>query len=211
MEIKNIIFDLGGVLLNIDYNKTIAAFEQLGIPNFESLYTQAKQTKVFDHYETGKIDSTRFVNQLKTMLPHSISKKEIITAWNAMLEDLPSERLEFLSAVNKAYNTALLSNTNPLHLEVFHEHLRLVHGQKSLQPYFDGVYFSSDIGLRKPNAEAFIYVCNQHDYEPAQTLFIDDSLQHVEGARHAGLQSIYLATEQTNVIDLLRPLLTKLN
>ncbi len=211
MEIKNIIFDLGGVILNIDYNKTIAAFEQLGIPNFETLYTQAKQTKVFDHYETGQIDSTKFVNHLKTMLPHPVSNEEIITAWNAMLEDLPSERLEFLSAVNKAYNTALLSNTNPLHLEVFHEHLRLEHGQKSLQPYFDGVYFSSDIGSRKPNAAAFIYVCQQHNYHPSQTLFIDDSLQHVEGAQRAGLQSIHLNTRETNLIDLLRPLLTKLN
>lgn len=211
MEIKNIIFDLGGVILNIDYNKTIAAFEQLGIPNFETLYTQAKQTKVFDHYETGKIDSTRFVNHLKTMLPHPISKKEIIKAWNAMLGDLPSERLEFLSAVNTAYNTALLSNTNPLHLGFFHDHLRHVHNQESLQPYFDGVYFSSDIGFRKPNTEAFIYVCKQHDYDPSQTLFIDDSLQHVEGAQRAGLQSIHLNTEETNLIDLLRPLLTKLN
>lgn len=211
MAIKNIIFDLGGVILNIDYQKTTAAFEELGIPNFQALYTQAKQTQLFDHYETGKIDPETFVRQLKNMLPDRISEEEIIAAWNAMLLDLPAERLRFLKTVRTAYNTALLSNTNPIHLVHFHEQLKRVHGEPSLDPYFDGVYFSSSIGFRKPHAEAFHYVCNKHGYTPSETLFVDDSIQHVEGAQKAGLQSLYLDTDKSDVIELLHPFLTKLD
>tara|TARA_B100000508_G_scaffold141097_1_gene147112 strand:- start:224034 stop:224660 length:627 start_codon:yes stop_codon:yes gene_type:complete len=207
MEIRNIILDLGGVILNIDYYKTINAFQKLGIPNFDELYTQAKQEHLFDDYESGKIDSNEFLTRLSEHFNVSRSREEIINAWNAMLLDLPQERLEFLSSLKKKYRTSLLSNTNPIHIECFHEIIKRENNIDSLNPYFDHVHFSSDLGMRKPDPEIFEHVCKLHNYVPSETLFIDDSSQHVNGAKEAGLQAYYLDTEKSNVIDLVSSLL----
>ncbi len=199
--------DLGGVILNIDYYKTINAFQKLGIPNFDELYTQAKQEHLFDDYESGKIDSNEFLTRLSEHFNVSRSREEIINAWNAMLLDLPQERLEFLSSLKKKYRTSLLSNTNPIHIECFHEIIKRENNIDSLNPYFDHVHFSSDLGMRKPDPEIFEHVCKLHNYVPSETLFIDDSSQHVNGAKEAGLQAYYLDTEKSNVIDLVSSLL----
>ncbi len=208
MAIKNIILDLGGVLLNIDYYKTIEAFKELGIPNFEELFTQAKQEHLFDKYESGLIDSDDFIEGLKKKLPPTISGEEIKSAWNAMLLDFPDERLDFLLKLKQNYNTVLLSNTNPIHLEAFHKIIQDNNGINSLDVYFDKVYFSSDMGKRKPNPDIFLEVCNERGFEPSETLFIDDTEQHVEGAKKAGLNAVHLDIQKQNIIQLLSSLLT---
>lgn len=207
MAIKNIILDLGGVLLNIDYHKTIESFKELGIPNFEELFTQAKQEHLFDKYESGLIDSKDFIEGLKKKLPPSISEDDIKSAWNAMLLDFPAKRLDFLLELKKEYNTFLLSNTNPIHLEAFHKIIRQNNGIESLDNHFDKVYFSSDMGNRKPNPEIFLQVCNEQKLKPSETLFIDDTEQHVEGAKKAGLKAEHLNIGKQDVIELLDSLL----
>ena len=112
MQIKNVIFDLGGVLLNIDYHLTIQAFVDIGMSNFQELFTQAQQSELFDKIEVGEISSDEFLAEIKALMPSYVSEVAIRTAWNAMLLDLPSERLDFLLAVKEKYNTALLSNTD---------------------------------------------------------------------------------------------------
>lgn len=211
MEVKNIILDLGGVILNIDYHRTIKAFQQLGIPNFDELYTQAKQDHLFDDYEAGKINSDTFLTRLEAYFDKPPSRSAIIDAWNAMLLDLPQDRLSFIDQLRSSYNTALLSNTNPIHIECFHQIIKENNQIESLDPYFDHVHFSSDLGMRKPDPEIFTYVCDIHKYEPSETLFIDDSSQHVEGAKEAGLNAFLLDTEQSDIESLLRSLLTKFN
>jgi putative hydrolase of the HAD superfamily len=192
MEIKNIIFDLGGVILNIDYNKTIASFKSLGIPEFELMFTQAKQEHLFDKFETGEIHSNDFLNGLMEKMPNHVSKNEIKQAWNDMLLDLPSTRLILLSKLKSKYQTSLLSNTNEIHIEAFHDIIERENQIDSLTPFFESVYFSCRMGLRKPDPKIFEYVCNEQKYEPSKTLFIDDSLQHVEGAKKAGLKAFHL-------------------
>jgi putative hydrolase of the HAD superfamily len=211
MAIKNIILDLGGVILNIDYNLTIKAFQSLGISNFESLYTQAKQEHLFDHYEAGKIHSDEFVEKLGEYLDTQQPSGKIIKAWNAMLLDLPEERLTFLKVLRSSYNTSLLSNTNPIHIKCFHEIIKEQNGIKSLNEFFDHVHFSSDLGMRKPDPDIFKHVCDLHNYSPSETLFIDDSMQHVEGARKAGLHAFLLDTKKDDVKELVTSLLTKLD
>lgn len=211
MDIKNIILDLGGVILNIDYHRTIEAFQQLGIPNFNELYTQAKQDHLFDDYEAGKIDSETFLTRLEAYFETPPSRSAIIDAWNAMLLDLPQDRLEFISHLRSSYNTSLLSNTNPIHIESFHETIKRDNQIKSLDPFFDHVHFSSDLGMRKPDPEIFLHVCQMHQYEPRETLFVDDSSQHVEGAKKAGLRAFLLDTEKSDIESLLRSLLTEFN
>lgn len=207
MAIKNIILDLGGVLLNIDYYKTIEAFKELGIPNFEELFTQAKQEHLFDKYESGLIDSEGFIEGLKKKLPETISEEEIKSAWNAMLLNFPQERLDFLMELRKSYNTALLSNTNPIHLEAFHKIIQQNNGIDTLENHFDTIYFSSDMGMRKPNPEIFLQVCKEQGFKPSETLFIDDTEQHVEGAKKAGLNAAHMNTEKQDIIQLLNSLL----
>lgn len=200
MEIKNIIFDLGGVILNIDYNKTIESFKSLGIPGFELLFTQAKQEHLFDKYETGEIHSNDFLSGLKAKMPSTVSKEDIQEAWNDMLLDLPAERLDLLNKLKSKYRTALLSNTNEIHLQAFHEIIKRENQIDSLTPFFQSVYYSCQMGLRKPDPSIFLHVCNQEQFEPSETLFIDDSLQHVEGAKKAGLKAVHL--DGMTIIDL---------
>lgn len=192
MKFKNIIFDLGGVILNIDYDKTITAFKELGISNFEDLFTQARQEDLFNNYETGKVPTDLFVNRLLSKMPNHVNESNVVDAWNAMLLDLPMERLSLLKKINSKFNTALLSNTNELHLEAFHHKISVENDIKDLGPYFDKIYFSCDMGMRKPNTEIFLYVCDEQGYDLTETLFIDDSIQHVEGAKKAGLNAYHL-------------------
>ena len=109
--IKHIIFDLGGVILNIDYPLTSQAFKQLGVNNFDAVYSQAKQTSLFDDFETGKISPEKFVVQVKNLLDIKCTDDEIITSWNAMLLDFPKERLDLLQQLKNKYTIVLLSNT----------------------------------------------------------------------------------------------------
>lgn len=208
MKIKNIILDLGGVLLNIDYHLTINAFKKLGIKNFDELYSQAAQNNLFDDLETGHISDQQFLKGLRKYLPEEIKNEEIINAWNAMLLDFPTERLNYLSRLKQQYNTALLSNTNTIHLDFFHQQLQETHQITSLDAYFKSTYFSCAMGMRKPNPEIFLEVCKREGFNPSETIFIDDSIQHVEGANKAGLHAYHLDVKQDNVIYLLNSLLT---
>lgn len=207
MKIKNIILDLGGVLLNLNYQLTIDAFINLGIEDFQSLYTQANQSDLFNLFEKGKITGEEFVDGIKKYLPETTSDKDIINAWNAMLLDLPKERLEFLLELKEEYNLVLLSNTNTIHLDFFHNQLNEVFGKESLDSYFKTVYFSCDMGMRKPDAEIFEKLCKKEGFTPNETLFIDDTMQHVDGAKSIGIQAHHLDITSTDVIELVRSLL----
>lgn len=196
-QIKNIIFDLGGVLLNIDYNKTVHAFENLGITDFNSVYSQAKQSDLFDLFETGKITEKVFVAELKKQLPPHINHSEIIAAWNAMLLSLPEERIELLKKIRLNYNIVLLSNTNETHITAFEKIISSQNGLESLNPLFDKVYYSSRIQLRKPTAACFHFVLNDSNFNSNETLFFDDSIQHIEGSINAGIKALHVDNSKT--------------
>ncbi|WP_165779288.1 HAD family hydrolase [Brumimicrobium salinarum] len=207
METKNIILDLGGVILNIDYNKTIEAFKKLGIKNFQELYTQAQQSEVFDAFEKGLISADEFLDFLKNILPSTVERNQIIDAWNMMLLDLPKERLTFLTTLKQNYNLVLLSNTNTIHLDHFAKELKAKHQIDSLDSFFKKTYFSCNMGMRKPDQEIFKEVCKDSNFNPSETIFIDDSIQHVEGAKEAGIKAHHLNTEDLDIIQLLNSLL----
>ncbi|RFC53554.1 HAD family hydrolase [Brumimicrobium aurantiacum] len=211
MKIKNIILDLGGVLLNLNYQLTIDAFTALGIKDFQSLYTQANQTDIFNQIEKGEIKDGDFIKGLMSFLPKNTSTEDVTNAWNAMLLNFPAERLAFLKKLKTNYNVVLLSNTNTIHLDYFHKDLKEKHGIESLDDYFDHVYFSCDMGMRKPDSEIFEEVCKKENFTPEETLFIDDSIQHVEGAKAIGINAHLLDVKKTDVIQLVRSLLAKFN
>lgn len=200
---ETIIFDLGGVVINLDYYKTTRAFEALGLKNFGEMYSQAAQTGLFDDFEKGKSSVPYFLNKLIDFLPAGTTANQVVEAWNAMILDFPIENLQLIERLNLSHKTFLLSNTNEIHIQKVHQHLQLVSPHKTLHPYFEKVYFSSDIGMRKPDAEIFEFVLNENKLDPAKTLFIDDTEQHILGAQKVGIQTYHLGKNE-GICDILQ-------
>lgn len=195
--VKHILFDLGGVLLNIDYKLTEKAFIDLGITDFPERYSQLSQTPVFDDFETGKIDKDSFIAQMQAMAGVPLSAQQITDAWNAMLLDYPLRRLQILQQLRLYYDLLLLSNTNEIHEAAFNDILYKAHGMPTLGVFFDKVYLSHRIGMRKPNPEVFRHILDENGLNAADTLFIDDSPQHIEGAKSVGIRTIYMEKGMT--------------
>lgn len=192
MSIKNIIFDLGGVIINIDYKLTSEAFFKHGAFNFDKVYSQSQQDSLFNDYETGKISSEEFRKILQSKLDISISDTQFDDAWNAMLLDLPIKRLEFIMELKQTYNVFLLSNTNEIHLKKVFEICQEENGFGTFNNSFDKEYYSHIIGMRKPNIDSFLHVLNNNNIVADETLFVDDSLQHIIGAKSLGIHTIYI-------------------
>ena len=191
MKYTAVIFDLGGVIIHIDYAATIRAFENLGHGDFHTMYSQAQQSGLFDELETGKISGQRFVNELLPYLKLGTSPNKVVAAWNSMIGSVPKERIELLQKVRERYPTFLLSNTNELHMQAVHRSWD-ASSEKPMSDFFNHIYLSHEIGMRKPNAEIFEFVCRENNLNPYETLFIDDSIQHIEGAKSCGLQTVHL-------------------
>ncbi|NNC83014.1 MAG: HAD family phosphatase [Flavobacteriales bacterium] len=191
-QLDLIIFDLGGVILNIDYGLTQKAFAALGLADTEQNYSQAAQNELFDALETGRIDTATFRDGLRQMMGHSPSDQALDDSWNALLLDLPLHRLEFIHRVHERYRTCVLSNTNAIHIAEFERRIEDEIGMQYFRSAFDAVFYSSDIGQRKPDKEAFQYVLEHFEVEAQKALFIDDSVQHVQAAEALGLQTIHL-------------------
>lgn len=202
--IKNIIFDLGGVILNIDYQLTRTAFEALGVKDFNSLYSQFHGSDLFNSLETGHVTTEAFLAEMHQHVPATVTDEQIVAAWNAMLLDFPLQRLQLLQQLRQHYNLYLLSNTNAIHLEAFNRILQESRGIPSLGGFFDRAYYSHVMGYRKPDKECYQVVLDENGLVAEETLFIDDTLPNIEGAKAVGLQTIHLQSPKT-IIDIFRP------
>lgn len=194
--IKNIIFDLGGVLLNINYQKTADAFVQLGFHDFNSMYTQYTADEIFSKLETGKISNQDFYDSLQAKAAQPIPVEDLQTAWNAMLLDFRTESLEKLRQLKKDYRIFLLSNTNDIHWQAFQTLFTQSTGEDSLDQYFHKAYYSHQVGLRKPNADIYAFVAADAAVEMAETIFIDDSYNNIEAAAALGFQTHLLLADE---------------
>lgn len=185
-----IIFDLGGVILNIDYRLTIAAFEKLGVKNADLFYSKKVQNPIFDKIEIGEITANYFLDELQKKT-NNAEIKQLESAWNAMLLDLPESRLNHIQKLSKNYKIFLLSNTNEIHINAFRKKI----GEKrwlQFSSLFTKMYLSHEIGFRKPNKEAFQIILDENKLKANDVFFIDDSPQHIKAARSLGIQSHYL-------------------
>lgn len=201
-DIDAIIFDFGGVLYNIDYDKPIAAFQALGMKNFKEVYSQSQQDGLFDELEIGAVSKEDFIQGLKPHFDREVSDQELLDAWNVILLDIPAERIEFIKELRKNYRTFLLSNTNALHVEEFEKDIDQTMGLDLYRSAFEKIYYSNEMGMRKPHPEVFLHVAEQHGLRPERTLFIDDTIRHVEGARKAGLHAHHFIVGEDEVKDL---------
>jgi glucose-1-phosphatase len=202
--VKHIIFDLGGVILNIDYQRTQDAFKAIGLDEHSTFYSKDAQNELFDLLETGKIDTSAFITAVQSHLRKPVNPELIIDAWNAIILDFPLRRLQLLQQLQLHYDTFLLSNTNEIHEKAFNAELQRTCGYPNLGVFFNRVYLSHRVGLRKPNPEIFQLVLQENHLNPQATLFIDDSIQHIESAKKLGIQTIHLCDPMT-IIDIFKP------
>ncbi len=198
-NIQNIIFDLGGVLLNINYQNTIQAFHRLGIPNFENIFSQYLQNTISQQFEKGLITDVEFRNALRSLSRVQLSDTDIDQAWNALLLDFPVQRFYMLQSLRKRYRLYLLSNTNIIHYRVYQQLISNTFSVESLDALFSRAYYSHEIQMRKPDAAIFQFVLQENNLIPAQTLFIDDSIQHIEAANKLSIITHHL--KQTEEIS----------
>jgi FMN phosphatase YigB (HAD superfamily) len=196
-KIKNIIFDLGGVFLDIDFNATEKAFVSQGVTNFNDYYTQHSASTLFEDLETGKLSPEEFYEGFRQETSTSLTDEQIKGAWNAMLGRFPVERLNWLEEIGFRYKIYLYSNTNIIHYQAFQKIYQECTGKDNFDDYFVKAHYSHDIGLRKPYPDSFQRLLALENLDAAETLFIDDSYKNIEGAKQVGLQTILLLPPKT--------------
>ena len=189
-----IIFDLGGVIINLDYDRSVdALIEQ--VPHLDpSVFNgKEKQLAFYSDYEVGKITSQEFLSAFNSHYHTELTLPQFSKAWNAMILDLPPERVRLLAQLRQiGKKVFLLSNINEIHEEELYVRYRTLGMQEPFQSLFDRAYYSHRLGQRKPTVQIFEHVLRENSLNPKTTLFIDDSQHHVEGARKAGIDSIHL-------------------
>jgi len=192
-KIKNIIFDYGNVIFEIDFRITQNALAQLGIPNIENFFGHKGHDNLFSDLETGAITPAQFREGIRLAASNSgLSDEEIDAAWNSLLIGVPKNVHDVLLAVKKNYRTFLLSNTNQIHYDYIMDYLKKEYEVDNNDHLFEKAYYSQLMLLRKPNVEIFEQVIRENNLIPAETLFIDDSPQHLVGAEKAGLHTLLM-------------------
>ena len=191
--IKNIIFDLGGVILNLDNKRTEEAFGKLGVKDIRQYFGLGHADSFFKDYEVGKITDQQFVDSIRSMTGLSnVPDQAIIDGWNALLLDFPAERIQLLKELGQHYRIFLFSNTNALHLAALRKIYSQTFASGTLDEHFERTYYSHLLGMRKPERESYEYILRENQLEGAETLFVDDAIVNIEGAELAGLKGLYL-------------------
>jgi putative hydrolase of the HAD superfamily len=186
--IRNIIFDLGGVVVNISYNNTIERFKNIGFSNFDEIFGQMRQSHVFDKYDKGQILPAEFRHELRKVSKLNFTDNDFDNAWNAMILDIPVHRIETLISLRKYYRIFLLSNTNEIHLSYLFNYVDSSFGKGIFESLFDKLYYSCRMGMRKPDYEIYQKVVADSNLVASESLFIDDTDFNVTAAIEAGLQ-----------------------
>ncbi|HOY31345.1 MAG TPA: HAD family phosphatase [Bacteroidales bacterium] len=200
-NIKNIIFDFGGVIIDIDYQKSIDAFIRLGGSNFDQIYSQAKQNDIFDRLDTGRISPDTFRNELKNYLPTETTTKMIDEAWNAILIGIPEHRIRLLENIRTNYRIFLMSNTNVIHYHEYIKELKNKFGYDNLGCLFEKVYLSFEIGMRKPDKRIFNLILKENNLDAGETLYIDDFEKNLPPVAQSGIHTLLL-DNRLDVTDL---------
>lgn len=198
--IRNIIFDLGGVIFDIRYQNVPEAYAQLGFPDFDKIYTQAAQTGPIDLFEEGNIPVPEFRDYIRSLSPVEMTDQQIDDAWNSIIIDVPATRVEMLAQLKNQYKLFLFSNTNQLNYDKFTVQLEQKFGYNIFDKLFVKAYFSHQMHMRKPNPDAFRRVLDEQQLRPDETLFIDDTVRHIEGAKSVGLHT-YLLPKGEDILE----------
>jgi putative hydrolase of the HAD superfamily len=197
-NIKNIIFDYGNVIFNIDFRKVQQAFRNIGVQNVEDFFDHRKQDPVFDLLDRGEISNAGFRDRVRELAQKpELTDQQIDDAWNSIFLETPASYIELLKKVKGKYRTFMLSNTNAIHEIFFTDYIKKNFGLNSNSELFEKVYYSHLVGKRKPETAIFEQVLTENNLVPEETLFIDDSPQHLEGAKKLGIQTFLMTAPDT--------------
>ena len=188
--IKNIIFDFGNVIMDIDFQLTVKKFKELGFSNIESFLKNYRSLGFFSDYQEGKISDSEFLQKIRENSGVNMSDEAIKTAWNAMLLEYSTDRLIALKDLKLKYKIFLLSNTNNIH---YHNFAFRVPMDANIDNYFHKAYYSHILGMSKPGIEIYQHVLKEQALQPHETLFIDDLQENIDGAEAIGMIT-HLAT-----------------
>lgn len=196
-KISAIIFDLGGVILNLDPQRTTEGFKALGF-DMDNMGTGT--TTMFHDFEKGLITEDDFRQHVRALLQQPVTDVHIHDAWNSMLLDLPAERIAMLKALRKRFKLYLLSNTNVVHIRAFDEQFKQAHAQENWMDLFDHVYYSYEMGMRKPDKEIYEFVLDDVQLKGDACIFIDDNEQNLVAAAACGIHVIHAKAPLSNLI-----------
>jgi len=193
-EIKNIIFDLGGVLLNINPLLSLLELEKLSGIGQEELIMKLASAKLFEKFDTGSLNPAQFRSELCRIMNQNVSDSEIDRIWNKLILDFPAYRVELLQQLGKNYRVFLLSNTNSIHFDYYtHE----FHKQYGLQmaDLFEQLFLSHEIGIHKPDAGIYMHVLENANLDASESVFFDDSSANIKAAEDLGIKGIHINGE----------------
>ncbi|SFE90170.1 HAD family hydrolase [Thermoflexibacter ruber] len=195
-----IIFDLGGVIINLEEKRTVEAFRRLSKLAEDDFYAMYKPTSysfsMLENYETGKVSNQDFRNAMRKILHIEAEDHAIDHAWNQILGDIPQERIDLLKKLVNSHQTMLLSNTNDIHRLAFDD---ILHQQAKIKftDLFHKVYYSYEMQDRKPNLSIYRRILEENKLKPSETLFIDDNMKNVVAARRLGIHAVHLVPPVT--------------
>ncbi len=192
-NIEALIFDLGGVIVDLDMGRTVNAFNKFIKTSAPVLQEGLYKNPLFTNFEKGQISAKEFRAGIRKLAEWNLSDAEIDIAWNAMLGPVPKEKISLLKRLRPDYQTFILSNTNSIHIQAVHQRLRNDHNIPDFSPLIEKVYYSYEIGMRKPDQEIFEFVIKSNKLIPSKTLFLDDNLDNIEGAMKAGLKVSHIS------------------
>lgn len=202
-NIKNIIFDLGKVLLNLDFNASVVAFQKLGLKTDVLDNKQAYSDPVFYELEVGKVTPKEFCNRVRKVLNNQdATDLQIEDAWYSMILDVPANRVKVVQELSKSYNVYLFSNTNQIHIERLHRAFKAEHAI-DFPSLFVKDYYSHEIHERKPDLSSYQKVIELSGINPEESIFIDDLEKNIIGAQQSGLKTFWLkeGMEMTDIFD----------
>lgn len=200
-NITTLIFDFGGVLINLDRNLCIQNFKQLGVQNLEKVLNDYAQSGFFEQLERGKINAETFRDEIRGMTPNTLTDSQIDRAWCSFLRDIPTEKLDLLIELRKKYRVLLLSNTNSIHIQ-YSINRSFSYKNRSMFDYFDKCYLSYEMGMAKPDAEIFEALLSDAQLQAGECLLLDDGAKNIEQAHKLGIQT-YLVKEKEDLSFLL--------
>jgi FMN phosphatase YigB (HAD superfamily) len=203
-NIKNIVFDLGAVIIPIDFEKTFLAFSTLSKLPVEEIKRRYQSTSLFVDYEKGIIGNFAFLQQLRMLLgvDHTVTDTQLADAWNTLLLPIPKERIDRIKMLAPSYRLFLLSNTNPIHIKDVNRILFECTAVPALEELFETTWYSYDLGLIKPHAEIYSRILNIKGLQANETVFLDDNADNIAGALSVGIQALHV-TETNEMIELL--------
>ena len=194
-KIKNLVFDLGGVILDLSIDDTLKSFSELSGLNKPEVEKIFHSTPGFLLYEKGLMTDAEFRDFVRQVYSIQTDDAALDKSWNAMLLGIPMEKLNLLHTLKTRFNVFLLSNTNNIHIQHINgKMLPAISGDSSLDPFFHKTYYSHVMKKRKPDADIFEQVLEENGLLPEETLFLDDNSSNIQGAASLGIQTVHVVT-----------------